>query len=713
MAIKNFGTSTMRVKEGIYITGSVEQTGGSTLQDFSLINSGSIYNQGNIFIDGKESASDETYIQFMEAGDDRSKIGINTSNNLVLHNQYINKHIVFKVNDQGNTREGLRIDGAVPEVVVNEGSDSLVDFRVESDNNTHMIFVDGSEDKVGIGISQPATALHAYADASNAYVATIDNDAGSNAHGLKVTTDGTGTGTTILDIEAGSTTVFKVRGDGRVGIGVDTPGSTLSVDDEIAVGEKLIHRGDPDTYLQFPAVDQMILAAGGMEMIRMVEDGSNSEITFNDGASANLDFVIKGDTNNPLFHTDAANNRIGIGGIGSPAQTLDVNGTVTISVPGTETKISLKGNTTTTAILEDASFAGLGSSNFSVSFWWYANDTNSDPINSNSRIIFYGGSSEHHSIGLKTPDVKITYENSAGSNDFAEYDTNHVEQGWYHIVAYFDVSNLGSGTPRLWQNGVEINGTGYSAVAGSTPVIDKVKVYLDDGAAIQDLVFWNKLLTTQEIAEIYNDGYYVNPSITSMAGSIVSWFKLGYEDLWAAAGFSAGDSISGTVDIPDNNSVNEFTMTSESEFSLMNRTINKRSKSDFKMDSTSLQGLVVVEGSMEVIDKTDLKGAVHYNIRDINSTSVVRTGDYVLRCIQTGAITLTLPPKNESRGRVLIIKDTTGNLSNPNNYTITLDGSGGETIDGSATFVMSHNKQSITLACDGINGWMIVSEYRP
>ncbi len=102
---------------------------------------------------------DECYIQFKESDSDRAKIGINTSNNLIFHNQFVNKHIVFKVNDQGVTREGMRINGAVPEVVVNEGSESLVDFRVESDNETHMLFVDGGNNKVGIKTNQPEIAF--------------------------------------------------------------------------------------------------------------------------------------------------------------------------------------------------------------------------------------------------------------------------------------------------------------------------------------------------------------------------------------------------------------------------------------------------------------------------------------------------------------------------------------------------------------------------
>ena len=111
-------------------------------------------------INGAESNSDETFIHFQEDGADRAKVGINTSNNLILHNQHTNKHIVFKVNDQGVTREALRIDGAVSEVVVNQSSESLVDFRVESNNNTHMLFVDGSTDKVGINTDAPNSGLH-------------------------------------------------------------------------------------------------------------------------------------------------------------------------------------------------------------------------------------------------------------------------------------------------------------------------------------------------------------------------------------------------------------------------------------------------------------------------------------------------------------------------------------------------------------------------
>ena len=108
---------------------------------------------GNIKIDGTEPN-----LQFSESGADRASISVNDSDNLVIHNQTINKHIVLKVNDAGQTREGLRLDGSIPEVVVNQQSDSLINFRVESDNSTHMLFVTGS-DKVGIKTSTPIAEL--------------------------------------------------------------------------------------------------------------------------------------------------------------------------------------------------------------------------------------------------------------------------------------------------------------------------------------------------------------------------------------------------------------------------------------------------------------------------------------------------------------------------------------------------------------------------
>ena len=119
------------------------------------------------------------------------------------------------------------------------------------------LLYDDTNGRLGIGVT-PSTTLHVYADASSAYVTTIDNDAGSAGHGLKVTSDGTGSGTNIFDVESASTTIFRVRGDGRVGLGKvsSLPAAKLTVsssnsDSDLAIAHKIHHIGDSDTNISF------------------------------------------------------------------------------------------------------------------------------------------------------------------------------------------------------------------------------------------------------------------------------------------------------------------------------------------------------------------------------------------------------------------------------------------------------------------------------
>ena len=108
------------------------------------------------------------------------------------------------------------------------GSDTQVQYNNGgATGGASKLLYDDSNHRLGIGSTDaPSNTLTAYANASNAYVALIDNDAGSAGHGMKITSDGTGTGTYLLDLEGGSTTLFRFRGDGRLGIGTTTPGQT-------------------------------------------------------------------------------------------------------------------------------------------------------------------------------------------------------------------------------------------------------------------------------------------------------------------------------------------------------------------------------------------------------------------------------------------------------------------------------------------------------
>ena len=214
--------------------------------------------------------------------------------------------------------------GKYPGATVN-----IVEVNSENSDQGGDFFVIDSDGQVGIGKTSPTSPLHVYSNESENYAALIDNDNSSSGHGLKVTSDGTGTGTNLLDVEAASTTVFRVRGDGRVGIGkvASLPDAMLTVsssntDSDLAIAHKIHHIGDSDTYIEF-GEDEIQLAAGGRTFIKL-DEGSTDKLIINHGA-LDIDLKVGGENQANLIRTDAANDRVGIA-TSSPSTLLDVSG---------------------------------------------------------------------------------------------------------------------------------------------------------------------------------------------------------------------------------------------------------------------------------------------------------------------------------------------------------------------------------------------------
>lgn len=98
--------------------------------------------------------------------------------------------------------------------VFNEAS-ADVDFRVESNGNANMLFVDASTDRVGIGTATPGTALEVTGVATVTQGAVI-NESGADSD-------------TRIEGDTNVNLVFVDASTDRVGIGTATPGNLLDV----------------------------------------------------------------------------------------------------------------------------------------------------------------------------------------------------------------------------------------------------------------------------------------------------------------------------------------------------------------------------------------------------------------------------------------------------------------------------------------------------
>tara|TARA_E500000331_G_scaffold300965_1_gene302154 strand:+ start:1738 stop:4359 length:2622 start_codon:yes stop_codon:yes gene_type:complete len=313
----------------------------TTVQGESLLtfDGATLYVSGNM-----KMQNNQPRLEFSNsAGTGLGLVGYNNSDNILIQNDTTNKHIVFKANDNGQIREGLRVDGAVPEVVVNQGSDSLVDFRVESDNNTHMIFVDGANDKVGINTDTPSHPLsvigHVSASlgitgsaihSSNGQLTLGMTDSGNpqlkastNHFYIRHSTNNKHVRVHLGDDAAG--TKFQIRNNSDVSVArIDSMG-TYSGSLGLTGSSLLVANGTIEAnkthFSSSLAVSASSFWANGVQLTAGgggSPGGSDTQIQYNNGGS------FGGEAN---FVYDDGNDRVGIGN-SAPTHTLSVTGGV-------------------------------------------------------------------------------------------------------------------------------------------------------------------------------------------------------------------------------------------------------------------------------------------------------------------------------------------------------------------------------------------------
>ena len=194
-------------------------------------------------------------------------------------------------------------------IVNNAGSATSSDFQVKGDNDTHLLFTDAANDKVGIGTATPAHKLDVAGMGRFVHA--------DGACGLQVEDTG-GSGLHIGDCALGSLGTYA-------GIKHSSHGSSdyMMISNGITTFVSAVNNG------------AVILRGGGNDSnseIQVKDVGAGAVgIIFNE-AGADRDIRMEGDTDENLFYVDASTDRIGIG-TATPAQVFDVS-TVETEIAG-------------------------------------------------------------------------------------------------------------------------------------------------------------------------------------------------------------------------------------------------------------------------------------------------------------------------------------------------------------------------------------------
>ncbi len=315
---------------------------------------------GRIVVQGKNSADEVIdYVRLI--------------NQLLSPTDGVSEQGRFAINTMTSGTQNSRLNIVSGESVFNDESVN-VDFRVESNNNANMLFVDGGTDRIGIGTSSPSTFMHAQSsgDIQFRFETTSDSTAqiqyknGNNQWSAGIDNleqffvyDSTNAHSALTFIPLNSVVFnqnskdvdFRIESDNnanmlRVDAGNDILGVGMAPDTDVmlsvngAVGttngsaSSPTHTfySDPDTGMFRRGSDQLGFSAGGTESVAVTSTGIFADLVGAKTTNANLslkasgtgsvvvnqdgadqDFRVESDSNANMLTVDAGEDRVLIG----------------------------------------------------------------------------------------------------------------------------------------------------------------------------------------------------------------------------------------------------------------------------------------------------------------------------------------------------------------------------------------------------------------
>jgi hypothetical protein len=338
----SYATSSIQIGQGAILFGT-GSTGAAPVEKMRIGVSETVFNEQSLDYDFRVESDNQAHMLFVDAGG--NTVSINSSTNFANSKLFVDGPITANyadtialrynvsgqtnayykgmtgTNPSGASARGLHIfnydqdsdqginfwsgvpggtvypiayfgPGATGAVVFNDdGLDR--DFRVESDTQSHIFFVDAGNNRVAVGTSTPASRFDVYTGADYATLTTSDGVGSSNAFGLQ------------FRIDTQSHVIGQIRGN-YVSSGAGGYGG----------------------------MNHYVLEAGSLVSAMYLAPQVAGGTVFNDGG-VDLDFRVESDTNTHALFVDASANAVFVGGTGSVASgtpTFLVNGYAAVGV---------------------------------------------------------------------------------------------------------------------------------------------------------------------------------------------------------------------------------------------------------------------------------------------------------------------------------------------------------------------------------------------
>ena len=286
----------------------------------------------------------------------------------LYHNDDDNTYIYFtpdRIQFYTGGRSMIDVQYSDNEVAINEGS-TQTDFRVEGGTDTHLLFTDGSTDRVGIGTASPSSKLDVNGDlrvdsptfpgrdyrisCGGRQEIYTNNDLVEHVSGNKAVIVGTSLGANrdfYICGETEATKIFTVEGDDQqVGIGTTSPTTQLHT----TGGVRFQGVGSTSSNTQILTMD----SNGNLAYRNAGSWAGGTDNVTGTGINNRVAYWTGGHTlSYDNLYWDSLNDRLGIGI--SPSWKLHVNGTgyfndgVTINAPLSGTTTALDALSTNTA----------------------------------------------------------------------------------------------------------------------------------------------------------------------------------------------------------------------------------------------------------------------------------------------------------------------------------------------------------------------------